>query len=151
MMFEDLLNKTTNYLKAIKASKNYKVLSIRELSKRTTRKDGIIKIFLDGISKETIDIELPFVKLHGDLISFNILLNKNNNEIKYIDFERSDYFIFFYDIFLLIWLEFTIKNDDRYLDFFVDEKYDVRLAEMFKIFDLEYKPENKIDYINIFF
>lgn len=83
----------------------------------------------------------PLMTQHGDLGYYNILLY--NEKCYFIDWEDSDQYIFYYDIFNYF---YTSKNIGYYFEGLIDDELDV----LFSIFNLDYNRNNKLYYFIIF-
>jgi hypothetical protein len=111
-----------------------------------------INVIRSKISLELVDLIMPYVKLHGDLWTANILLEKTDkHQIKYIDWEYSNEFIFFYDLFHLMWLEVYVNNNSIYIEKYANGEYDHYFKKMFTLFNIPYKEELRLDYFSIYF
>ncbi|MGE6260641.1 phosphotransferase family protein [Heyndrickxia sporothermodurans] len=104
------------------------------------------------ISKEITNMKLPYTLLHGDLWTSNILYKKSDDfDVYFIDWEYSSEFIFFYDLFNMMWLEVYMNNNYVYVEKYVNGDYDLYFYNMFAIFDLKFQSKYKQDYFIIYF
>ena len=148
---EDIFKKTINYLSMV--SKEFRFLSKTpmELLNELPKNDKIVGYIWNNIDAKIKELLFPFVKLHGDLRTLNVLVNTDDNVIKYIDFEHSNMLIFFYDVLKFMWSEFRTIKKTFYKKGFINGKYDRYFEKMFALFNLEFNEKYKIDYLNIFF
>lgn len=115
--------------------------------------DAQVDLIKKEINSELLELKAPFIKLHGDLWTSNILLIKVGEEkqLKYIDWEWSSDFLFFYDVFMMMWNEVVIRNNYLYIEKYVKGEYDDYFSGIFSIFNLDFQPQYRLDYLNIFF
>lgn len=115
--------------------------------------DSQIDGIKNKINSELLELNVPFLKLHGDLWTSNIFLIKGGEEkqLKYIDWEWSSEFIFFYDVFMMMWNEVVIRNNYLYIEEYVQGEFDDYFSGIFSKFDLDFLPQYRLDYLNIFF
>lgn len=114
-------------------------------------KNNEIQFLMDKINPAFFKINIPYRKLHGDLWTSNILFAKGEkNPIKFIDWEHSKEFMFFYDIFNFMWLEYYVHNNLIYLDKYFSGEYDDPFERIFSLFKLPFAETCRMDYLNIF-
>lgn len=144
-----------------------KVLSFYETYFNSVRKTGyqtmrfcdkiinipnlLIERELSFICKELLELPFPEIALHGDLWTANVLYEKAEGQIYFIDWEFSGEKPFFYDFFNLIWLEVYLKNNHYFIKKYLLGNYDTALERMFAIFGIKYDKEKKIAYILLYF
>lgn len=107
----------------------------------------------DNINTQLFEIEFPFIRLHGDLWTANILLVKEKNEpsgMWYIDWDESGDYIFFYDFFKFMWNELDVNGHSEYYECYLNGEFDNHFKKVFDIFQLEFHPEFKKDYFCMF-
>lgn len=114
-----------------------------------TREDKVKTFIIGATNEEIMNMEFPFLKLHGDLWAPNILLN--NNQINYIDFEFADNYIVFYDIFWFIQDQVINHQNYYYLEEYIAGTFDPYFQKMFQIFDLVFDERYRLDYVNLYF
>ncbi|MBS4172941.1 phosphotransferase [Bacillus sp. FJAT-49736] len=111
-----------------------------------------IQSFFKEINPCLLTMNFPCLKLHGDLWTANImLLERATNQIYVIDWEYSNDYIFFYDIFHLIWLELYVNNNEFYLYKYIHGEMDIFFEGIFTLFDLTFQKEHRLDYLYIYF
>jgi len=114
--------------------------------------DSEIQLIKSNIHPELIDMKIPYLKLHGDLWTSNtLLLKEEKTQIKYIDWEYSKDFWFFYDLFNMMWLEYYVNNNFIYVKRYITGDYDEDFKKIFSLFHLHFQPKFKLDYLNLFF
>ncbi|OFI49335.1 hypothetical protein BG261_01770 [Floricoccus tropicus] len=111
---------------------------------------NLISILINSTNDNILNQELPFIKLHGDLWSSNILREKKSNDLYYIDWDTANNYVFFYDIFRFFWNELDVLNND-YIFQYLGGKYDYLFDRLFRNFNLKYDNKNRESYIFIFF
>ena len=79
-----------------------------------------------------LEIEFPVIKIHGDLHGKNIIYK--NSLVTLIDLDKSNYNLFFIDIFFLIY------SDDDLRKLLTDTRVNKLLSRYFSIVDLIYNP-----------
>lgn len=75
-------------------------------------------------------IPVTFVQ-HGDLTLNNVLWEKDNDKVYYIDFEHCKPYIFFYDLFWLVHNDFIYNNSRILLDEYLSGTFDEDLEILF--------------------
>ncbi len=99
-----------------------------------------------------MNFKFPFLELHGDLWTSNILIDEHHNEdIYYIDWEHSKEYIMFYDFYCLIWNDVYHKQDNTYFNKYMLGEYDQYFNNVFQIFDIEFEARYRAEYFSIFF
>lgn len=146
-VLDDFMDKTINYFLNIDKDA-YSLQSIKDLVTKLPDNDILINYIWGNIDDKIKEMEFPFLKLQGDLLKNNVLID--NDGIKYIDFEHSGELIFYFDLINFIWMEFRHRKDTRFIENFIKGKYDNYMKTIFNLFDLDYMIEKKLDYINIF-
>lgn len=151
ILMNDVLTRIYDYFNFKQRDGNYFRRSPKEIYKGINRDDILIHEIYAGINESIKNIRFPFVKLSGDMWTSNILIDKLDGTVRYIDFEHAkDYFIL-YDILFLIWNEAEYHQSFRYLDHYLRGDYDSDLNKIFELFNLEFEKEYRFDYLNIFF
>lgn len=150
-VMKDILNRTIKYFKTISNKSDYTLKTPAKILKDITKEDRMINFIKDNISIEIMNLSFPFMKLHGDMWTSNILINNKNNEIYYIDFEHSKELVLFYDIVFIMWSEVIHNKNYIYIEEFISGVYDEYFKEIFKLFDMNFEEKYKLDYLNIFF
>ena len=101
--------------------------------------------------KITIDFDsLPKFVQHGDLTFNNILLNKKNQEIYYIDFEHHQSYMFLYDLFWLIQNDYIYNNNSTLLDAYFNGTFDKDLSDLFVCVNVDYNMAMRHEYFYCF-
>ncbi|MHB1153384.1 MAG: phosphotransferase [Eubacteriales bacterium] len=149
IVMKDIFMKTIKYFSSIVGKLDYTLKTPINLLER--KEDNFINDILNGINDALKNTNFPKILLHGDLWTSNILLDNKNKNVRYIDFELSKEFIFFYDIFYLMWSEFNIYKSHKFLEFLLSGEFDSYFALIFNMFRLNFTVQHKIDYLNIFF
>ncbi|WP_130859929.1 phosphotransferase [Gracilibacillus phocaeensis] len=155
-LLETIYNDYTHYFNYIyrEAMMNYRSINdLIRLSPNTTHRKEFEDI-IHLIDPCLFEVSFPFMRLHGDLWTDNLLLKKESTDDKqlwYIDWDASGEYIFFYDFFKFIWNELDVHDNNVYYDRYVKGEYDVMLGKIFAIFDLEFRPEQKSSYFCMFF
>lgn len=104
---------------------------------------------IDNTSTEVLEMKFPKFKLHGDLWSSNVLMV--NEHVYYIDWDNAKEFIFFYDVFFIMWNEFIKRENYDLINSYIKGEYDSLFNELFNICGVVYERDKKIDYLNLFF
>ncbi|NLK08655.1 MAG: hypothetical protein GX316_08150 [Firmicutes bacterium] len=133
---------------------NYKTMNnLLMVSSRISHLEQF-KYIIDLIDPSLFGLEFPFIKLHGDLWTANLLLEKdntNNRGLWYIDWDESGEYIFFFDFFKFIWNELDVNCNYTYLEKYLKGCFDCNFENLFKIFQLEFLPEHRKSYLCMFF
>lgn len=147
-IMQDVFYRYTEYFKSCKKKDMYHmdaaVKSPYSTFGNATRSRFIQKYIPDELLKKAF----PYIKLHGDLHAGNILID-SMDKILYIDWELSDNYIFFFDIFYLIKCTADDKNP-VYLDSYMSGEYDLFLTQLFKLFGMKYEKKYRAEYLSIF-
>lgn len=136
-----------NYYCNIKRKKEYTIRNIKDITNRVINNNYgniVIDYLIENSDLEIINSKMPMIKLHGDLWRLNILLN-DNYDLYYIDWDRSDDYIFIYDFFSLIW-----HNNNYYLKKYFNGEYNKYFLEIFSIFNIDFYKSNLLEYIILF-
>jgi|SRR5690625_3621714 len=116
------------------------------------KNDNVNKLFLKYINNEVREMKLPMVKLHGDLWSSNILLKKgNSSKFYYIDWEYSNDYFFFYDLFWFMQNEAIYNGNFTFIKKYINGRYDDQFINIFRTFDLDFREEHRQGFLVIFF
>lgn len=150
-VMEDIFYRYTDYFHACEVKGIYMYTSPADLLHSLPVSEEFYFI-RNNIDIELFDLPIPCLKLHGDLWTSNTLLKKENNyEVHYIDWEFSKEFTFFYDFFMMMWLEVYMNNNYIYIEKYIQGEYDYFFKKIFSIFHLTFHPHLRIDYFHIFF
>ncbi|MEO1769779.1 aminoglycoside phosphotransferase family protein [Candidatus Enterococcus ferrettii] len=103
------------------------------------------------IQPDLLTAQFPFLMLHGDLWTENILLEKENENLWYIDWDTAGEYLFFHDFFKFMWNEVDVHANHRYYQAYLAGEYDEAFARIFGLFQLEFQPEYRKDYFYLFF
>lgn len=108
---------------------------------------------IEKVAPEMFSLNLPFINLHGDLWSDNILLSCRSGEktLWYIDWEVAGKYVFFYDFFKFIWNELDVHHNYSYCKRYIAGEFDEKLTRLFAIFDLQFQPKFRQSYFCLFF
>jgi putative peptidoglycan lipid II flippase len=151
-VINDVFRRYYHLFRKAKSSGSYYTDNSLSLVLKLDPDDRIGLGLIRNIDHSLLAARFPFLKLHGDLWTPNILLRgRQEHSIKYIDLEFTDSFIFFYDIFWLLTDQAFRGNNYYYLNNYLAGAYDRSLKILFRIFGLEFHQENRIDYIRIFY
>lgn len=145
----------TNYFSTINRESQPAYYTLNDLLKTSTNAIHVerFKHIVNNIDTQLFEAEFPFIKLHGDLWTANILLEKEKNEpsgLWYIDWDESGDYIFFYDFFRFMWNELDVNNRYEYYKCYLNGELDNHFKKAFDIFLLEFQPELKKDYFYMF-
>lgn len=150
-VISDLFKRYYVYFNECKTKGNFTYKSPTELLNPLIA-NSEIQFIGSTIHPELIDMKIPYLKLHGDMWTSNTLLLKaEKTQIKYIDWEYSKDFWFFYDLFNMMWLEYYVNNNFSYVKRYITGDYDEDFKKIFSLFHLHFQPEFKLDYLNLFF
>lgn len=94
--------------------------------------------------------ELPQMYQHGDLWLYNTMLSKNSKEVYFIDWEHSEDYFLFYDLFWWIQNEAIYNNNLSYLENYVSGQYDSYFECICCLKDYSFNYQNRKDYLYIF-
>ncbi|GIN73781.1 hypothetical protein J14TS2_42560 [Bacillus sp. J14TS2] len=108
---------------------------------------------IEKIAPELLSMNLPFINLHGDMWSDNILLSSGSEgkTLWYIDWETAGEYVFFYDFFKFIWNELDVHHNYSYYKRYLGGEFDEELTCLFAIFDLKFQPKYRQSYFFLFF
>ncbi|MFZ3591236.1 hypothetical protein ACOI1C_18825 [Bacillus sp. DJP31] len=111
-----------------------------------------VNFIKNKINPDLLELEIPVLTLHGDLWAANTLLVKGKtNQVKYIDWEFSNEFTFFYDFFMMMWLDVYMKNRFELINSYVNGDYDQHFKRIFSLFYLTFASKYRMDYFHLFF
>ena len=152
-VIEDIFKRYITYAEACKENVKYCFISPTDYMKIfEINDDKYISEIRSKIPKDLLSIHLPALRLHGDLWTTNILVQKSDRySIHYIDWEFSQDLLFFYDFFNLMWVEVYNHNNYLYIDNYVNGMYDHYFNELFLIYNLKYEPKFRMEYFHVFF
>lgn len=154
LIIENLISKYTSYY----SSKNFHNNNIITYKKMLNliHKTEDKTFFLRNILKysEKIDeleiLKFPLMRQHGDLRKNNILYNSSRNEIHIIDWEFSNYYLPFYDIFFLMYHEAVLNDNAVLISSFMQGEFDELFISLFKTCGLNYDEDKKAEYLHLF-
>lgn len=150
-VINDVFERYLAYFKATQKKGITSYLSPKDLFD-SLLKDERINCISRQLNVELFDLQIPCLPLHGDLWTSNTLLVKADAyEIKYIDWEYSKELFFFYDFFIMMWIEFYWNSNDIYLEKYAKGDYDHYFIKIFSLFNLTYNPSLRVDYFHVFF
>lgn len=104
---------------------------------------------IQSIPKSLQEMKFPKVKLHGDLWTANIIVDKQ--DIWYINWDESDDYLFFYDFFKMMWNEADVHGEHGYLDTYLARDWHADFTKIFKLFNLNFETEHRLAYFYLFF
>ena len=144
-----------DYFSTMKRESRLAYYTLNDLFKTSSNTIQVehFKYVFDNIDNQLFEIEFPFIRLHGDLWTANILLEKEKNEpsrIWYIDWDESGDYFFFYDFFKFMWNELDVNGHSEYYERYLNGEFDNHFKKVFDIFQLEFHPELKKDYFCMF-
>ncbi len=150
-VLDTVFERYLEYFRYCEKSQTFTTFSTNDIEFSLIEEEELLFI-KEEISKEILDFKIPFVMIHGDLWTSNILLEKSDDyEMKLIDWEYSKELLFFYDFFTLIWLEFYMNNNQYYFKKYINGEYDHFFTEIFSVFELSFKPTYRFEYFHLFF
>jgi hypothetical protein len=150
-VMEDIFIRYLHYLRDCKTIGGYSSEKAKELVKTLPNCEEIVFI-QNQINPELWEMEIPTLKLHGDLWAANTLLIKGEeNQVKYIDWEFSKELFFFYDFFNMMWLDVYMKNRFFLVNGYVNGDYDQYFKSIFSLFDLTFYRKYRMDYFHLYF
>lgn len=153
LVMEDIFQKYLSYFTTCRLRDFFVLKKPISIVEELSPEDEASNLFKSSTNQKLIHFDFPFIRLHGDLWSPNILISKMQygNSIYYIDFEDSDSFFFLYDIFWLMHEQILYNNNDYLLTKYIEGAYDSYFRKLFAIFDLEFEGKYRLDYLNIYF
>lgn len=107
--------------------------------------NNFISKILNKIDPILLESQIPYFQEHGDLSFDNTLCE--NNKVYFIDFEHSDFYPFFYDLFFGMVNECTVSGNYLVFDSYLAGDFDAPLIITFKAAGFEYDPLFKRDYV----
>ena len=130
----------------------YSINQLLETSAHKVYRSQFEKI-IERIPSEYRSVNFPFLALHGDLWSDNLLLSVASNVKKlwYIDWETSSQYLFFYDFFKFMWNELDVHQNDSYFKNYLSGAFDEAFHAIFAVFQLEFQPTARQVYVCLFF
>lgn len=142
-----------NYFKYMTQIDNYPSYSLNDLTQSNPKPNSVrqVKVLRDAIDDRLFNEKFPFIKLHGDLWTGNILLtNTETPNLVYIDWDESGNYIFFYDFFKFMWNELDVNGRYDIYQLYMDGRFDSYLDSIFSLFQLPFDPLFKKDYFCMF-
>ncbi|MGM0213842.1 phosphotransferase [Enterococcus sp. AZ109] len=106
---------------------------------------------LNRIDSRFLEMEFPFLPLHGDLWTDNLLLAKSDDQVWYIDWDTAGEYFFLFDFFKFMWNELDVHDNRSYYEHYLNGIFDDQFTGLFAIFNLEFQPAHKQDYLLLFF
>ncbi|WP_042353819.1 phosphotransferase [Bacillus rubiinfantis] len=141
-----------HYIEYFKACKQNGQFSLQKRAIICKESLGDTDAFSFDIDEEIAQQEFPYVLLHGDLWTGNLLLEEQvHRSIYYIDWEYSSELLFFYDLLNMMWIEIYMNNNYVYFDQYLNGDYDEQFSELFLIFNLRFYTERRLDYFMLYF
>ena len=150
-VMNEVLKDSLRYFEFVKQAHLYQLRTPSELLEDFAENDELLISVWSDLNGDLKHIKFPFLNLHGDLRIANILINQEDDTVKYIDFEYAESFVVFYDVFKMIFNEHENNFNDLYRTHFMNGEYDKYLADIFNIFGLKYCTQLKREYFKIFF
>lgn len=151
-VINDIFCRYIEYLKICREKGQYSFITPTYLISCITEGNRLLDKIKNNIFIDLLNKEFPIMKLHGDLWTPNILMEKSDNpNLYYIDFEYSRDFIVFYDFFWFITEQAIFKKNYALVDKYFFGEYDEYFDNIFKEFDMEFETKYRFDYLNIFF
>lgn len=147
-IFETLLKQYEAYFKVCKIEGNYTLKSLDSLSKH--RVDQMAEIERET-TPSVLRTQFPFVKLHGDLWRKNILAVFKEGILFIVDWEYSNEYFLLYDFFNFVRMEATALKKWELLDRYLDGFFDEHLISALSVFEIDFEPRNRIDYIRLYY
>lgn len=106
---------------------------------------------LNMIDPQLLEAAFPFLPLHGDLWTDNLLVAKSDDQVWYIDWDTAGEYYFLFDFFKFMWNELDVHDNRSYYERYLSGDFDDQFTELFAIFNLEFQPAHKKDYLLLFF
>ncbi|MDQ1144589.1 hypothetical protein QE429_001416 [Bacillus sp. SORGH_AS 510] len=150
-VMEDVFQRNITYFKDCIDKGIHSFTSPQKLLHSRATKPNI-KIIKDLISPVLWSVQFPCIQLHGDLWTANTLLVKGDTRHTcFIDWEYSREYLFFYDVFNLMWLEVYVNNNHLYFQKYIDGDYDHYFEILFSFINLKFDEKLRLDYFMIYF
>lgn len=154
-IFQAIYNDYCSYFNHLILNSKIDYLSLNSLLETSSNAKYINQFekITENIVPELLSINLPFINLHGDLWSDNILLSYESKRktLWYIDWETAGKYVFFYDFFKFIWNELDVHNNYSYCEKYLAGNFDEKLSRLFAIFNLKFHPKFRQSYFCLFF
>ena len=144
-IFKKVLNDFNVYLQDCSNNGKIEMLTYYE---RWKVSDDLKAILLKWETLYNINLKdkiWPYVYCHGDFWRDNVLVNKN--EYYLIDWEWSDNYIFFYDLFTFMILQAIHQKDFTLIDTYLKGGFDQEFTNIFSIMNMVYHTEKKLAYL----
>lgn len=103
------------------------------------------------IQPELLATKFPFLMLHGDLWTENILLERDSEKLWYIDWDSAGEYFFCHDFFKFMWNELDVHGNPHYYQNYLAGKYDEAFTQLFDLFQLNFQPQHRKDYFYLSF
>lgn len=110
-----------------------------------------LAVLTKEIHPDLLATKFPFLMLHGDLWTENILLERESEKLWYIDWDTAGDYLFFHDFFKFMWNELDVHGNQHYYQDYLAGKYDEAFADSFQLFQLDFQPQYRKDYFYLFF
>lgn len=153
-IISSLLKSVSGYLKEhdSKALEIYSVnsllLEFQEKTNHFKLKNKINEILYN---ESFVDKQIFLAVQHGDLNFNNLLLTKGlKGKYFVIDWEECNHYVFFYDVFNLICVEYLYQRNSELLTSYIYGVYDYELTQIFKNVGLAYDFRRKKSYLAIY-
>ena len=148
--YKTIINTYINYYKN---SNRHSILATPQMylteAKRKGMNDRWCKFFASKL-KPYADTFVPIYFQHGDLSSYNIIIEDGTNEIYFIDYEHQGNYVFFYDVFW--YMQNLARQDNVYniVEDYIKGVFDKEFHDLFKAVNLEFCRSLKEIYYIIF-
>lgn len=152
LVIKDIFERYTTYFQCCSRDNNYSLIKPVTILQNIQNADMLSEFITAHTNDDILRMDLPLVRIHGDLWIPNILLTRNKlDSVYYIDYEFSDAFLFFYDIFWFIHDQVVNHSNHYFLFKYVTGEYDDDFKSLFSTFHLNFEKNNRLDYLNIYY
>lgn len=110
--------------------------------------DELIQLIENYLNAYDLGNSFQLVKAHGDFTTNNVLLNEE--AYFFINWKSSLEYIFFYDIYNLLFVDYLHTDDNRLLNYYLAGHLDEYLLELFDFYGIKYDADKRIAYLLIF-
>lgn len=121
------------------------------LEERLTQPNEKLEDLIKEIQPELLAAKFPFLMLHGDLWTENILVERGSETLWYIDWDTAGEYLFFHDFFKFMWNEWDVHDNHQYYQDYLAGKYDDAFMQLFQLFQLDFQTQYRKDYFYLFF
>lgn len=152
-ILENIYSDYVNYFKQMVQSGNLITRSFIDFAQLDSKRHRLkqLDIIYDAIDNRLLNEPWPFIKLHGDLWTGNILLTTTeSSNLVYIDWDESGSYIFFYDLFRFMWNELDVNERYDIYQCYLNGGFDAYFDAIFSLFHLSFDPTLKQDYFCLF-